>query len=272
MDNWYQYTRDHINEMSLHPSKMRGLKGQHFLVRYSVIQKIIDAIPNKSRVLEIGGGLGILTSGLVENGFEVTVIENDIVLVDHLKEKFQDQITVIAADAMEQEFPNCDQLVANLPYSIGTELLVKAFHSNIPTITVMLQKEVVDRVVAKPGDKIFSRISAVSQLYGTPQKLFDVPPQAFFPKPKVDSSVMQVELTSHYTQDQMEMETLYRLLFNQRNRTIRRVLRGYLKRKTTNQIIENIPYNQLRVRDISTNIGNEILEYLKHNSLWPVTE
>jgi len=177
--------------------------GQHFLQDKSVIKKIIVAaeiVPGET-VLEIGPGHGILTQALVESGAHVIAVEADRDLIPGLKEKFGDSIELIQGDILQWTPPTdikSYKLVSNLPYNIASAVLEKFLSSpgrgrmgGGPTrLVVMVQKEVADRMLAKPGD--MSVLSVACQIYATIKRVCNVPPGAFRPMPKVDSTVVSL--------------------------------------------------------------------------------
>ena len=180
--------------------KARKRFGQNFLIDQGVIHGIVDAVnPHPGeRVVEIGPGLGALTHPLLERAGHLHVVELDRDLIARLEKKYtREQMSIHAGDALAFDFstlgPNL-RVVGNLPYNISTPIL---FHlldqvEAIRDIHVMLQKEVVDRMVAAPGDADRSRLSVMLQRYCYLEPLLDVPPESFDPAPKVNSAVVRM--------------------------------------------------------------------------------
>ena len=247
MLDWKKHTLSTLSELNIKASKSMG---QNFLIRNSIITKIIKKanIEKNDRIIEIGGGIGILTRSLVKTGAKITVIEKDRKLADYLQKTYP-EVNVIEGDALKEDFPEHDKIVANLPYSISTPILAKIFHSESSHAILMLQKEVADRCVAKPGDRNYSRLSVLCQLHATPEKLFDINPDAFFPKPKVTSSVVEFSIKPiQLSNSHEEVELLTRNLFTLRRRTVRSVLRGFLKRKVSESSVwDEAPNKSKRV-------------------------
>lgn len=270
MLDWKKHTLSTLSELNLRASKSMG---QNFLVRNSIITKIIKKanIEENHKIIEIGGGVGILTRSLIKTGAKITVIEKEKKLAKYLQNTFP-EVHVIEGDALKIDFPGHDKVIANLPFSISTPILAKIFHSNSPHAILMLQKEVADRCVAKPGDRNYSRLSVLCQLHSIPKKLFDINPDAFFPKPKVTSSVVEffikpIKLSNSHE----EVELLTRNLFTLRRRTLRSVLRGFLKRKfPTNSIWDEAPNKSKRVFELNAIEIDELLTYLKIVNAWPI--
>ncbi|MDE3009895.1 MAG: 16S rRNA (adenine(1518)-N(6)/adenine(1519)-N(6))-dimethyltransferase RsmA [Pseudomonadota bacterium] len=174
--------------------------GQHFLVDQGVLQQIVDAISPRDgdHLVEIGPGLGALTQPLLARIRHLTAIELDRDVVVRLRQRFgPERLTLHEADALAFDFASLGpamRLVGNLPYNISTPLLFR--FADLATQLVdghfMLQKEVVDRMVATPGTTDYSRLSVLLQWHFHLETLFDVPPEAFDPPPKVMSAVVRL--------------------------------------------------------------------------------
>src|ERR1041385_7105997 len=185
-----------------YPSKRLG---QHFLRDQRTIQRIIDALAPKAdeTIIEIGPGTGALTSVLVERAGRVVAVEFDNKLTPFLQERFADfeNFKLVMADALTVDFcaeilpARSARLVANLPYNISTAILQRliAQRACLDEMILMLQREVVERVLAPPGTSDRGYISVLVEAYCEAEKLFDVAPGAFRPPPKVWSSVMRLK-------------------------------------------------------------------------------
>lgn len=176
--------------------------GQNFLTAPHYIEQIVDAVPAGAgdTVVEIGPGKGALSSRLVKKGFKFTMVEKDRDVVPHLEEALGDsEYTLINDDATRYEFSQmgeCFHAVGNLPYNVASKIIKSLlFHAGaLQSGTFMVQKEVADRIVSPAGNKIIGFMTILLTYFGEVEKLFDVPPGAFFPKPKVTSSVFQIRL------------------------------------------------------------------------------
>lgn len=215
--------------------------GQHFLHDQFIIEKIIKAIDPAAEdaMLEIGPGLGVLTQPLLSHLDELHVVELDRDLIGKLQAHFQDvdKLVIHSHDALI--FDYCQvmarnkkiRVVGNLPYNISTPLI---FHlldqiSCIEDMTFMLQKEVVDRITAKPGGKDYGRLSVMIQLQCETKKLFDVPANAFSPPPKVISSVIHMKPYKKIPWNIKNLDDfakIVRFSFAQRRKTIRNSLKS----------------------------------------------
>ncbi len=191
---------DKIENLAQFASKKYG---QNFLKDHSYIDKIIQAMSDDDLpVIEIGPGLGDLTTALVKVR-DVTAFEIDERLCEHLRKKFRSQtqsgrFKLVCGDALEHweqgslsDMPY--RLVANLPYYIATHFILKALHDPLcQSILVMIQKEVALKFAAQPGQRDFSALSVLAESAGEGHILFEVPPQAFVPPPKVTSAVLSI--------------------------------------------------------------------------------
>ena len=215
--------------------------GQNFLVGSHYPNRIVAAVapqPNET-IIEIGPGHGALTELLVATEANIVAIELDKELLPALSAGFatQPNFRLVAADALQVNFCELIQpattarVVANLPYYISTPILQRLieYRSCIREMTLMLQREVVERITAKPGGKDYGYFSALVQFYCEPQKLFDVPPGAFRPIPKVHSSIVRLRLRATpavAVSDEAFFIKLLKALFAQRRKTIWNNLRA----------------------------------------------
>lgn len=181
------------------PPRPRKRFGQHFLVDRSVVARILESIaPEQSdRIVEIGPGQAALTAPLLERVGRLDVIEIDRDLAQRLKQRFPEKLQVHVGDALKFDFSRLGsdlRIVGNLPYNISTPLLFRLadFASSIRDAHVMLQKEVVERMVAEPSSKGYGRLSVMLQLRFRMRKLFEVHPRAFRPAPEVESAVVRM--------------------------------------------------------------------------------
>ncbi|WP_066739463.1 16S rRNA (adenine(1518)-N(6)/adenine(1519)-N(6))-dimethyltransferase RsmA [Cupriavidus sp. D384] len=176
--------------------------GQNFLVDDGIIYGIVNAIdPQPDDVIvEIGPGLGALTNPLLERLPSMQVVELDRDLVERLRNRYNDRLTVHAGDALAFDFGKLEEpgralrIVGNLPYNISSPLLfhLMDFADHVRDQHFMLQKEVVERMVAEPGSKAFGRLSIMLQVRYHMEHVLDVPPASFNPPPKVDSAVVRM--------------------------------------------------------------------------------
>ena len=217
--------------------------GQNFLHDSRVIEKIVRAVAPKSgdNLIEIGPGLGAITAPLLVASEHLTVVELDRDLAAGLAGRVTQpqKLTIVEADALKFNFLSLVKdnqplrIVGNLPYNISTPILFQLlqYGSQIQDMHFMLQKEVVDRIVAAPNSKDYGRLSVMIQYYCKPEFLFEVPPGAFNPPPKVTSAVFRL---TPYVQkpvvakDEKNFANLVGHVFTQRRKTLRNSLKGRL--------------------------------------------
>jgi 16S rRNA (adenine1518-N6/adenine1519-N6)-dimethyltransferase len=213
--------------------------GQHFLTDRSYIDRIVMAVNPKpgDRLVEIGPGQGAITFPLLKRHGELTVIEFDRDLITPLMEASEGvgRLTIIHKDVLQVDFSKLAgdegplRLVGNLPYNISSPILFHALeHAGaVRDMHFMLQKEVVDRMASGPGSKVYGRLSVMLQAYCTVTSLFDVPPGAFRPPPKVDSAVVRLvprPAAEIGIADPALFERIVRDAFGQRRKTLRNAL------------------------------------------------
>lgn len=212
--------------------------GQNFLIDTHVLDKIIEAshITKEDMVLEIGPGIGTMTQYLCEKAREVVAVEIDKKLIPILEDTLSeyDNITIINEDilkvdikqlAIEKNNGKPIKVVANLPYYITTPIIMGLFESGVPidNITVMVQKEVADRMQVGPGTKDYGALSLAVQYYAKPSIVANVPANCFMPRPNVDSAVIRLTRHERPTVDVEDEKLMFRLIrasFNQRRKTL----------------------------------------------------
>lgn len=227
-----------LQELGTGPKK--GLS-QNFLIDPNVVSKILqtaDVKPSET-ILEIGPGPGALTMKLLESKAHVIAIEKDPIFAQslHRLQTEDKRLKVICADALEVDFSTLkfDKVVANLPYHITTPLLEKCFATEFQSLTLMIQKEVADRIFAKSGTKEFGSLSLFANFYTDLKMQFVVPPQCFYPKPSVDSSVIHLTKKKHIYHD---IETYFFLIMRKSFQQRRKMLSSSLQTFTTSENIK----------------------------------
>lgn len=211
--------------------------GQNFLQDQSIIHKIIECInPQRNQnIVEIGPGLAALTKPLIESLDKLTVVELDRDIIEFLKKNFTpEQLAIVEGDALKINFAEFGdvRVVGNLPYNISTPIL---FHlsqfTNVKNMVFMLQKEVVERICAKPNTSDYGKLSIMLQYKFKCRYLLDVPPESFYPAPKVDSAIVSLTPRTDYDYSQVNEEKLNLVVskaFNQRRKTISNSLKGLI--------------------------------------------
>ncbi|MGC6174343.1 16S rRNA (adenine(1518)-N(6)/adenine(1519)-N(6))-dimethyltransferase RsmA [Lacrimispora sp. 38-1] len=237
--------------------------GQNFLIDTHVLDKIIAAagVTKDDCVLEIGPGIGTMTQYLAENAGQVVAVEIDSKLIPILNETLEDydNVTIIHDDILKVDINQIAQqynggrpikVVANLPYYITTPIIMGLFEGNVPidNITVMVQKEVADRMQVGPGSKDYGALSLAVQYYAKPYIVANVPPNCFMPRPNVGSAV--IRLTRHKNppvnvKDPGLMFRLIRASFNQRRKTLQNGLNNS----------PEVPYTKEQIADAIESLG-----------------
>lgn len=238
--------------------------GQNFLVDETIIGKIIAAIAPRptDNLIEIGPGLGALTAPLLEHCGKLTAIELDRDLAALLQEKFISGLEVLQQDALKFDFTSLAtkqplRIAGNLPYNISTPLIfhLLRYRTLITDMHFMLQKEVVDRLAAAPGSKTYGRLSVMVQYYCKVQPLFNVPPGAFRPAPKVTSAI--VRLIPHSTppysaENENILANIVKLSFQQRRKTLRNALKLMVSTEVAEACLAELSINpKVRPEELS---------------------
>ena len=235
--------KDVISKYEIHAKKSLG---QNFLLDLNLTSKIARYAGDlkQSDVLEIGPGPGGLTRSLLNEGArQVVSIEKDkrcIAALEEIQSLFPGRLKLLQGDALSmnvmQYFTDPIKIIANLPYNIGTELLVRWLNSkNWPSfwqsMTLMFQKEVANRIVAHPGSKAYGRLSVMSQWRCNTKIAFNIPATAFTPPPKVESAVVHFEALNEpkFPAEVDKLEFVVSKAFNQRRKMLRGALKGHFK-------------------------------------------
>lgn len=236
--------------------------GQNFLIDTHVLEKIIRAafIGSDDVVLEIGPGIGTLTQYLCENARQVIAVEIDDMLIPILGEtlKDYDNVKIVHNDILKvdvneivSEYPGSSiKVVANLPYYITTPIIMGLFESGVPidSITIMVQKEVAERMQAKPGTKDYGALTLAVQYYADAKIMANVPPNCFMPRPAVGSAVINLVKHKEKRYDVKNEDMLFRIIrasFNQRRKTLQNGLNN----------AANLPYTKQQIAEAIEKMG-----------------
>ena len=214
---------------------------QNFLVDDQIINRIVATISPKKNdnIIEIGPGKGAITFPLLEHLDHLSVIEIDRDLISFLKLKKQDKLTIYEADALKFDYGLISdnlRIVGNLPYNISSPLLFRLLSSKnqIIDMTFMLQKEVVDRIVASHGSKTYGRISVMMQAFFEVELMFTVPKESFDPQPKIESAILYLKTrTKPLTENIKLLEKIVKISFSQRRKTLKNCLKSILSQEQT---------------------------------------
>ena len=212
--------------------------GQNFLIDQGIVEKIVReaGVTKDDFVLEIGPGIGTMTQILCENAREVAAVEIDRKLIPILNDTLSeyDNVTIINDDILKVDINKLAEeknggrpikVVANLPYYITTPIIMGLFESHVPldSITIMVQKEVADRMQTGPGSKDYGALSLAVQFYAKPEIVVNVPPECFMPRPNVGSAVIRLKRHETRPVDVRDEKLMFRIIrasFNQRRKTL----------------------------------------------------
>ncbi len=232
-------------EVTLHILKTFGIRlqkklGQNFLIDGKVVDGIVAAalLQPGEQVLEIGPGIGTLTQGLAETGAAVTSVELDRHLIDILAKTLEgyDNVRIVHGDFLKLDIsreitaPHY-KIIANLPYYITTPIIMRILEERMPVelLVTMVQKEVAERMVAKPGTKEYGALSVAVQYYTEPEIVFIVPPAAFIPPPAVESAVIRCVVRKQPPVEVQQEKMFFRVVkaaFSQRRKTLQNCLKA----------------------------------------------
>jgi 16S rRNA (adenine1518-N6/adenine1519-N6)-dimethyltransferase len=221
--------------------KARKRFGQNFLIDNRIIERIIATIAPKrdDNLLEIGPGQGAITLPLLDCIEQLNVIEIDRNLISILKSLQRPNLIIHQGDVLKfnlNTLPIPIRVVGNLPYNISSPVLFHLLENldKIKDMTFMLQKEVVERMVANNGSKIYGRLSVMMQAFFDVQMIFIVPPESFNPAPRVESAIVHLKpLRQPKTKDIRVLEKVVKLAFSQRRKTLRNCLKSILTQMQT---------------------------------------
>ena len=269
-----QTVREIMNGLGI---KFNKSLGQNFLIDKTVLESATEAsgIDSGYGVIEIGPGIGTLTAELSKYAGKVVAIELDRSIAEYLKNAFiaYKNVEIIQGDALKTDLKKIiDEhmngmttvVVANLPYYITTPLIMKFLEDSLPleSITVMIQKEVADRIAAQAGTKEYGAISAAVQYYATPEIIRLVPPESFMPPPKVTSAVIKLDIKNHQKPAVSDEKLMFRVIkaaFAQRRKTLVNALSAGLgiSKEVVSQTVKDVCGSE-KIRGEQLNLGQFI--------------
>ena len=264
MPTLLQQTRFALGELGVRPHKQFG---QHFLINQTVVDRMLAAaqIHPTDTIVEIGPGLGVLSDQLAERAGKLYLVEVDITLAEQLQSRFADKphVQVLPTDFLTLDLASAFSespihVVASLPYNVATPILFRLLEHRrqFPEVTVMIQKEVAERLTANPGTKAYGVPSVLTQFYATVTTVCTVGPRSFFPVPKVESQVVRLLFQAEprvVVRDAKGFQRVVKAAFAQRRKTLRNALKaaGYQDLDT----IEKCSGIDLQRRGETLNLG-----------------
>ena len=246
MDDKRLYSPKRLKEvLGKHNFKLSKSLGQNFLIDGNIVRKIVESaeITKDDYVLEVGPGMGTLTEELALNAKKVVAVELDRNLQPVLKDTlgqyenveivFEDILKLNLEELIKDKFHDAKvKIVANLPYYITTPIIAKFLEEgyNIDSINVMVQKEVAERISAKPNNKSYGSLTVFAQFYSNPQIVLNIPKSVFIPQPKVDSAVIRLKIDNKFPGvDQEKFFKIVKAAFSTRRKTILNTLSSGLE-------------------------------------------
>ncbi len=237
MTTLLQQTRFALSELGVRPHKHFG---QHFLIDQTVVDRMLTAaqIHATDTILEIGPGLGVLSDQLLERASKLYLVEVDKILAERLRTRFANssRVQVLSADFLSLDLASAFSeptihVVASLPYNVATPILFRLLEHRrqFPEVTVMIQKEVAERLTASPGTKAYGVPSVLTQLYATMTTVCTAGPRSFFPAPKVESQVVRLIFQAEprvAVRDVKGFQRVVKAAFAQRRKTLRNALKA----------------------------------------------
>ncbi len=261
--------------------KPKKFLGQNFLTDENIARKIVKSLGGNQNdtVIEIGPGQGVLTKYLLEQSRNFYAVEIDRHICEKLSSEYGSRLNLIHRDFLKFDFgkdihkPSGKiKIIGNIPYNITSGVLFKIFDAAelIHSAVLMMQKEVAKRIVSKPGTKEYGILAVQTQLHSKPEILFDVPPTAFFPKPKVFSSVVRLVMKDEARVTDKELfTTIVRESFGKRRKTMRNSLKSFFEAAAINENEIDFDFSRrpesVRVEEF-VQLTNEIHEVLSRLS------
>lgn len=225
--------------------------GQNFLVSEDIVRRQVEyaELGERDVVLEIGAGIGTLTEFLIDRAKKIYVVEKDRRMLRILNDRFEGAIEIISGDVLEIELPRFDKTVSNIPYGISSPLTFKLLKYGFKKAILTYQKEFADRLVATPGTKDYSRLSVATYYYASARILETLPPEVFYPKPKVNSAIVELKPKKPpFKVDENFFFNVVRGLFIHKNKTVKKAL------------FHSLPMEKNRRRSIIENFDKHMLE------------
>lgn len=266
--NIFEETKYIMNKYNVHPNKKLG---QNFLIDQSSLEKIAQDVNKNDTILEIGPGLGTLTSILAEKANKVICIELDKKMVEILKERFKlySNVEIINDDILHIDINKIAlnaKIVANLPYYITTSIITKIIKADIKDITILIQKEVAERICAPTGTKKAGAITYFVDFYSNAEIIGEVPKEAFIPSPEVTSSIVKITKRDKKLVEVKDEKLFFEIIrenFSKRRKTLINSLSGIINKEKLKNILKelgidiNIRGEELTIQDYA-NIVNKI--------------
>lgn len=247
--NVFEETKYIMNKYNVHPNKKLG---QNFLFDEEALNLIASGVNEQDTIIEIGPGLGTLTAILAEKAEKVIAVELDDKMIAILNERFKlyNNVEIIHEDILNVDIDKIApkaKVVANLPYYITTSIITKLLKTNIKDITVLIQKEVAERICAIPGSKKAGAITYFVNYYANAKIVGNVSKEAFIPNPEVESSIVNLKIRENKLVEVKNEDMLFEIIranFNQRRKTLINSLSTVVDKKILKEILRDLNINE----------------------------
>lgn len=252
-----------LKELGIRPEE-----GQNFLQNKHIIKALVEAAEiNEEKTVEIGGGLGAITSHILDETDDLTVVEKNIRLANHLKSEFS-EAEIVQQDFMDFDVSDFERCIGNIPFNLSSEIIEKLGKKQVMS-ALIVQDEYADKIVADPGDSDYSYRTAISNYYFLPVKLRTVDSRNFYPEPEVDAAILKLypNKDRHGVQDEEQFLETVKALFNHSRKKLRnavvdsRHILGYEK-ETLREVRDEIPHSETRVNQLDIKALVEVSEFI----------
>lgn len=247
--NVFEETKYIMNKYNVHPNKKLG---QNFLFDEEALNLIASGVNEQDTIIEIGPGLGTLTAILAEKAEKVIAVELDDKMIAILNERFKlyNNVEIIHEDILNVDIDKIApkaKVVANLPYYITTSIITKLLKTNIKDITVLIQKEVAERICAIPGSKKAGAITYFVNYYANAEIVGNVSKEAFIPNPEVESSIVKLKIRENKLVEVKNEDMFFEIIranFNQRRKTLINSLSTVVDKERLKEILRDLNINE----------------------------
>jgi len=251
--------KETFNLLKKYQIRLDRRKGQNYLINNHFLSKIIEhaQLDDSDIVLEIGAGIGTLTVPLADKASKVIAIEQDKRIIPILKERLVEKdisnVEILIGDATKLNFPYFSKVVSNLPYQISSPITFKLLHYDFDFAILMYQLEFAQRMVAKPGESDYSRLSVMMNLCSQTELLFKVPRKAFLPQPKISSAVIKLTPNKNPDVDEFFVKTCRALFQHKKKKSGKALLQSFHE-------ICDLDFDRNTIRDIISHVDGSLIE------------
>ncbi|MFB6209470.1 MAG: 16S rRNA (adenine(1518)-N(6)/adenine(1519)-N(6))-dimethyltransferase RsmA [Candidatus Nanohaloarchaea archaeon] len=255
--------RQKLDELGIKPTE-----GQHFLESEAVIQALVESgEADGKHVLEIGGGTGSITLEILEKTADLTVVEKDTTMANHLEKEFP-EAEVLKQDFLDLEMKGYERCISNIPFQLSGDILQRLGEAQIQS-SLIVQEELADKIVAEPGSGKYSEMSVRMSYYFIPVKLQKVPKSSFYPEPEVDAAILKLypNRDRHGVEDEERFFRIVKALFTQQRKKVRNAFvdaRHILEmgKEEAKKVRDDLPHSERRVNELEVIEFRDIAEFV----------